>query len=132
MSFLDIVDHEGRFGEWLAAGGMFLASAVVLLPSSNTILIFAVAALVLVAGILRMVALYINGAWYRTPMLRGIGAIVGGMFFAGTTILAGRIWLSTGSQVHGLAAMFSLVLMFADLRGCYRAGMDDRTARVAA
>lgn len=79
-------------------------------------------------GLARLVALYINGNWPRSPHIRMIGSLFGAMSWAqvaylltmGTYVETGVP--ATGTGVYGLLAM-------ADLFGIARAAFDARYNR---
>lgn len=76
-------------------------------------------------GIARLVALFINGRWPRTPLIRMVGALFGllcwsqitYLLLAGTYLATGVA--STGPAVYGLLAL-------ADLFSIFRAAFDAR------
>ena len=87
-------------------------------------------------GATRCVALYINGSWRRTPVLRMIGAILGaGLFLMLASLFLGPTMVfapSTGNGFSGahaasLALSLGLVWLF---RRCAR--IDHRLDRIAA
>ncbi|QPM89392.1 hypothetical protein [Pseudooceanicola algae] len=78
---------------------------------------------------MRLVALYVNGSWQRTPMLRAVGAVVGATVFTMLTITFAWNWithsniaLSTGPATYGTLALF-------DFLAAYRSGADVRASR---
>ena len=62
-------------------------------------------------GILRILALIINGSWKRTPIVRAIGAITGAIFF--TLLFLGGY-------------LPAIVFAIADVYSGYKAGYDAR------
>ncbi|UFW75219.1 hypothetical protein [Bradyrhizobium sp. WU425] len=73
-------------------------------------------------GVLRLVALYINGNWRRTPVLRFVGA------------MSGLVWWLILSALYGLAVQNGapdfpmryvlVVFIFFEAYSCYRCGQD--------
>lgn len=79
-------------------------------------------------GAVRLVALYINGNWPKTPHVRMLGSLFGALSWAQvawllteSTYVATGVW-NTGSGVY---ALFAIV----DLLGIARAGFDARYHR---
>ncbi|QDC11286.1 hypothetical protein FHY55_19510 [Oceanicola sp. D3] len=82
----------------------------------------------------RIAALYINGNWRRSPMVRAVGATVGATIFAMLAVTFGWQWitaggpfqqsiaLGTGTATYGLLALF-------DLLAAYRSGADASISR---
>lgn len=80
------------------------------------------------AGFARIGALYINGRWPRTPIVRMIGAGVGFMLWLQVSlILWGGSTLVNGAMTTGVAVYIPLAL--ADLLSIYRAAFDARYQR---
>ena len=80
------------------------------------------------AGFARVGALYINGRWPRTPIVRMIGAGAGFMLWLQVSlILLGGSVLANGAMTTGVAVYLPLAL--ADLISVYRAAFDARYQR---
>jgi len=141
MGILDTIDREGRFGEWLAALAMLAIGAVLALPGDTMMFSewwalrdFGLREVTIGYGLgaiggARMVALYVNGAWHRTPLLRGIGAVIGMMVFSGLALASAWAWCAGLVSAPDMNFAFYLIFALADLRGVYRAGMDHDAAR---
>lgn len=115
--------YPERIPEWMTAGTMFLACVQLLTFSSienaDGFVLFELLGIpkylpiitIGVFGFLRLVALYINGRWNRTPLIRAVGAVVGAMFFS---------MLFAGGYLP--AVIFATV----DIYAAYKAGQDVR------
>ena len=115
--------YKERLPEWITASAMLLAFIQLVLlsdiDSADGYLVFEAIGIdklipicaLGVIGFLRVIALYINGSWKRTPLIRAVGAIVGAVFFT---------LLSFGGYLP------ALVLAIADVYAGYRAGYDAR------
>jgi hypothetical protein len=71
-------------------------------------------------GALRMVALYINGSWRRTPLIRAFAAVMGLIWW----IVIGFL-ISFG--VHGAPPadlLFFPIFAYFEAYSCYRSGQD--------
>jgi hypothetical protein len=86
--------YKERIPEWMNSVGMLLASIQLLWLTEtwdevDGYLIFEylgvpkIVPIVFlgIIGVLRVIALYINGSWKRTPFIRAVGAISGAIFF---------------------------------------------------
>ena len=72
----------------------------------------------LVCGMLRAFALFVNGAYARTPIIRAVCSVASAFLFAEITLGLWRVGIpNTGLAVYGW-------LVIADLASAYRAGMD--------
>lgn len=78
-------------------------------------------------GSLRLLALYINGNWRRTPVLRFVGAMAGLVWWL---ILAALYWLAiqNGAPDFPMRYVFT-VFMFFEGYSCFRCGQDHAAAR---
>lgn len=117
--------YKERIPEWITASAMLMAFIQLIFSSDVTTAewhqLFEAAGIermipiigLGIVGFLRVIALYINGSWKRTPLIRAVGAIVGAAFF--TLLLLGGY-------------LPALVLAIADVYAGYRAGYDARYA----
>lgn len=81
-----------------------------------------------VVGIARIVALYINGQWPRSPLIRMVGSVFGAVSWAQVAYLVTLgTYVQTGVAATG-TAIYSL-LAIADLLGIARAAFDARYHR---
>lgn len=133
-----VVEH-GRATEWLTSFVM-LSFAVILALPGDTMSAEVFSALVdigfhevtigvplaLVAS-MRLVALYINGNWRRSPMLRLIGASIGSSMFA--MLAMAFLWptIESGRALSPAVGTY-LVLALFDGLAAYRSGADARLA----
>ncbi|WP_373354063.1 hypothetical protein [Pseudoroseicyclus sp. CXY001] len=79
---------------------------------------------------MRLVALYINGSWRRTPTLRMAGAVVGAgifgflaMAFGWPYVIGAAVAPSTGAGTYTVLALFEIL-------AAYRSGADARLAHI--
>ena len=112
--------HKDRIPEWISAGIMVLIPMQLLVVSTGYAsqdIMWGMSLLHLLAmfaglGILRLVVLWINGRWKRTPVIRGISAaICAGIYIV--FVLGGYISI--------------LPLVISDIYAAYKAGTDDNT-----
>jgi hypothetical protein len=113
--------YQERLPEWMSATAMFLAFwQLVFLSDFSTAQGYTFFEFIGipreypiyflgVVGLLRVVALTINGSWKRTPQIRKIGAFVGAVFFA---------LFFVGGYLPALA------FFLADVYAGYKAGYD--------
>lgn len=73
----------------------------------------------LIAGVVRLVALYVNGSRRRSPIVRIAGAVGGYLFFGG---LALGFWMTPGPTVLG--SYIFAILSLAELHATGRAARD--------
>ncbi|KAF0675061.1 hypothetical protein [Profundibacterium mesophilum] len=133
---LDIVHGRGRAAEWITSAVLAVIGITLLMPGETMGVSSSYAGFrslgvsdgvlgvaVLVVGAVRLTALYINGSWRRTPLLRAVGAVCGLVIF--TMLLSAFLFpffyghapaLNTGTTY--------LILAIADLFSCYRTGAD--------
>lgn len=108
-------------GDTIAAGNMheLLRHG---LSESDIMLVFGL------AGAARVAALFINGRYPRTPIVRMIGAMAGFLLWTQISLflLAGTV-MADGVMTTGLAVYVPLAL--ADLLSIYRAAFDARYQR---
>jgi hypothetical protein len=133
---------NGRMAEWLTSAIMIVFALTLMLPGdlvadSATFAFFArlhITELILassmgvVAG-MRMIALYINGSWRRTPWIRMAGAILGAGMFGFLSV--SFFWpfcfglvpdLSPQSGIYAVLATFDII-------AAYRSGFDAKLVR---
>ena len=129
--------EQGRATEWLASAVLLTFAMVLAVPGETTTstsgfrtfvqLGLDDAALAAPLGLIataRMSALYVNGAWKRSPIVRTVGSVAGASIFA--MIGMAFVWpmfdvgaaLSTGAVYFTLAAFEAL--------SAYRSGADVR------
>ena len=130
---------HGRLAEWLTSGVMVMFAVTLALPgdtveAGNAFLELAfwgftevaLAAPPAAIGGARLMALYVNGSWRRSPMIRTIGAALGAGMFTFLTI--GFAWpylagispaLSPAVGTYGVLALF-------DILAAYRSGQDHK------
>lgn len=75
-------------------------------------------------GALRVVALYVNGSWRRTPLIRAFAAVVGLMWWVsvGALLIFG---VEPGKPVPAGFAFYPVFALF-EAYSCYRSGLDAR------
>ena len=79
-------------------------------------------------GMARLVALYINGRWPRSPLIRMAGAIFGAVSWMQVSyLLTASTYMVTGVPNTGMGVYAALAI--ADLIGVYRAAFDARYYR---
>jgi hypothetical protein len=128
----DDCDEQSRALEWLLAAVMVLWGVGLLLPwegftgSAYRYLaalaperawgVFSVS-----IGLIRIGALYCNGAWYRTPLLRFLGAMLGTIWWA---VLLWLLWLSARDGGPQATILWYPCFIAAELYACDRTGRD--------
>lgn len=141
LGWIDILHRHGRAAEWLSSLAILLLGLSLLLPgetmatspSYRGFVTFGLADIQV--GILataisgtRIIALYANGRWRRSPGIRAVGAVLGTAFWACVvTAFAWPYWTDVTDAPTTALAYFSFVL--ADLISAYRSGGDARMAR---
>jgi hypothetical protein len=131
MIIVEMKKHfELRAVEWFGAGAMTSLGFFILLnpsmfsenPAAHGLLVYApqhIWGLVsLVAGALRLVALFVNGMWYRTPAVRWL-----------TTMISIFVWFCLAaaylaSPVPTTASILLVWHIVADMYSAYRAATD--------
>lgn len=78
-------------------------------------------------GAARVTALFINGRWPKTPVIRMIGAAAGFTLWGQTAAMLYTTWVNTGVPSTGLPIYTLLAL--ADLLSIFRAAFDARYHR---
>lgn len=134
-----LLGHTERAVEWLSALCM-LGWAVVLAQPGNTFqsgplqefLRFGLseaqfAAAFGAVGALRIGALYINGRWPRTPIVRMIGSTFGVLLWGQAALALIQAWSTTGVASTGIAVYVALA--GGELLSIYRAAFDARYQR---
>lgn len=130
--------YDNRLAEWCTSFVMFGFAITLLLPGDtagelakgfferNGITDGLAGPILLVVSIMRMVSLYINGHWPKSPYIRIVGGTVGAMTFFSLavsfsvpTILGDMDFLSTAFFTY-------FVLGVTDLLSVYRASADAR------
>ena len=125
-------DEQSRALEWLLAGMMVLWGVGLMMPwdSFGGPTYRHLAALAaqpvwgafsLAIGLIRIAALYYNGGWHRTPLLRLLGALLGTVWWA---VLLWLIWLSAREAGLPAATFWYPGLIAAELYACDRTGRD--------
>lgn len=134
-----LIEH-GRASEWLTSSVMLAFALVLAVPGDTmtgrgfSMMVrmgfdeATVAVPLALVGSARLAALYINGNWRRSPMLRRIGATVGSTFFA--MLGMAFLWpsLEVGSPVSTAVSTYFVLSIFDGL-AAYRSGADARLAR---
>jgi hypothetical protein len=132
---------NGRIAEWLTASIMLIFAATLASPGDVTaegtafsfFALFGVSEMVLgcsmgVVGIMRMVALYINGSWRRTPWIRMAGAMLGTALFAFLSVsFSWPFFSGLRATFPPMPGIFAVLAIF-DIIAAYRAGYDARRA----
>jgi len=89
---------------------------------------FYLAMFMTILGVLRLVALYINGSWKRTPTIRMYGAIVGAAVFMSFAV-GFFLPIVTKTMPPNTAWGTYLILALWDIYASYKAGNDVRATR---
>jgi hypothetical protein len=130
---------NGRMAEWLTASIMLVFAATLAIPGdlvtetqvfaffarfgiSEPLLAFSMGAV----GAARMMALYINGSWRRTPWIRMAGALLGAALFAFLSVSFSWPYFSGLRETFPLMPGIFAVLALFDIIAAYRAGYDAR------
>lgn len=132
---------HGRLAEWLTSTVMVVFAIILALPGDTMdggafrVLSFwgfnetSLAVPTAMIGGARLMALYVNGSWRRSPLIRTIGAAFGAAMFAFMAV--SFFWpfligvtpaVSTGVGTYGVLALF-------DIFAAYRSGHDVRISR---
>lgn len=138
---LTFLDH-GRISEWLTSsvmlgfaltlmmpGEIFLTSAGWALFEKIGIPDAVIAFPLLVMAIARMIGLYANGSWRRSPHIRVAGAITGSVCFSVMSFaffwpyaVGSTETMSTAVTTYGLLGLFDII-------AAYRSGADVKYVR---
>jgi hypothetical protein len=130
---------NGRMAEWLTAAIMLVFAATLAMPGDviaespifaffdrfgieEGMLAFSMGAV----GAARMMALYINGSWRRTPWVRMVGAMLGAAMFAFLSVSFTWPFFSGLRETFPLMPGIFAVLSIFDIIAAYRAGYDAR------
>lgn len=135
--FIDTLDHEGRWGEWMLAIWFLGAACIMALPGDTlrygiyaTLRGLGVTETIMTAffgalGVYIAMSLYVNGMHRRTPMLRGIGSGISAIIFLNLTILSWWEVLSPGGiKTYGFVLVFFPLMLLCAVRGIIRSGRD--------
>ena len=130
-----LIQH-GRVAEWLTSL-VLLTFAITLALPGNTLRIngyrgfaelgFDEASLSTPLALLacaRLAALYVNGAWRRSPLMRAVGAAVGAAVYLMLSVTFAWAWFADDRASLGTASGTYLVLGLFDLLAAYRSGAD--------
>ncbi|WP_141102015.1 hypothetical protein [Oceanicola sp. 22II-s10i] len=140
-----LIEH-GRALEWLTSCVLLVFALTLAMPGDTLAgpgyigfrnLGFDEAALAVPLSLLaagRLAALYINGAWRRSPVIRALGAVVGATVFSMLAVTFGWSWLVSGAFTQNRIALGTgmgtyLVLSIFDLLAAHRSGADARVSR---
>lgn len=142
--WLTLMEH-GRALEWLTAFVLLNFAITLALPGDTLAggpayrgfinLGLDEAALTLgltILGVGRLAALYINGAWRRSPHLRAAGAMAGGSVFVMLAVTFGWLWITGAPGAPpglGTGSLTYLTLGVFDFIAAYRSGADARATR---
>lgn len=139
--FIDTLDHEGRFGEWICVMCKMGMAFVMMLPGDtlrfgtyqglrdigmNEITL---AVLGVSLATFHAASLVVNGMYKRTPAWRGFCSGLGLVYFSVLAFLGWwEYWHPSGSATAGMVLGIYPVLAFAEYRGVRRAGKDAKYA----
>lgn len=139
--------EQGRATEWVTSTVMLLFAVALSLPGDTLAgtgwrafraagLDEAALAMPLsMIATARLAALYINGAWRRSPLVRMIGAIVGTVIFLNLAGAFAVPWITDlfngGGITRGASTAMTtyFTLAASDCLAAYRSGADVRAAR---
>lgn len=137
---LAILLENGRALEWGSSMALLSLALTMALPGETTLLagyrMFrslgiddATAGVVLgVIATMRIAALYINGAWRRSPGVRMIGGIAGAAIFSMMAVVFAWPFLSGQSALTTAPGIYTTLALF-DALSIYRSGGDVRLAK---
>jgi hypothetical protein len=129
--------YPERLPEWISSMVMLLLGVSFLLPGETLSITgyhtleeigFTDTSMGLTAvavGVLRLAALYINGAWERTPAIRMVGAVLSGFIMMAFAI-GTAVPFVIGDMPPNTAWGTYLVIALWDLHASYKAGYDAR------
>lgn len=131
--------EQGRATEWCTAAsllaiGLTLAAPGETLnsPSFSGFAEFwvddaALAGPLCLIGAIRFSALYVNGNWRRTPIMRMLGAVAGMTFFALLSLVLAWPSIHLGAPISTGVGVYFVLALFDGL-AAYRSGADMRLA----
>lgn len=139
--------EAGRSTEWLTSILLVAFALTLALPGDTLnathaytgflILGFNEPLLILLLGTIgsvRLVALYVNGAWHRTPTFRLIGAMLGAMAFAmmAMTFLYPILAMGGPDETTPMSTAFStyFILFVFDVIAVYRSAAEQTRYRI--
>lgn len=141
QNLVALIHEQGRAAEWVTSLVMLDFGLTLLLPGetmsiSSSYAAFrslglddaALGAPVVAVALMRIAALYINGNWRRTPLLRGVGAVIGAVFFASLLASFSFPKLTGIADAWNTGTTYAVLALF-DLFSSYRAGADAGRAR---
>ena len=133
---------NGRLAEWLTSAVMVMFAVALALPGDSVLSGFTfrfffelglnetvLAVPTALIGAARLMALYINGTWRRTPSIRMAGALLGAGFYGFLSM--SFLWpyaagltpaISTAATTYGVLAIFDVI-------AAYRSANDARIVR---
>lgn len=142
--FIDSLDHDGRTWEWVSVFALSLSAIAMSFPGDTLrygIYSFLKAAQItetvmvlffVSISVFRGMSLWFNGMVSKTPLLRGIGSIMGVSIWGSLFILS--MWEifspNGGTSTVGFITGFFLLFAFCDVKGIIRAGKDAARARM--
>lgn len=135
--FTDVFLQHNRLSEWVAAGAL-IGFALVLMTDGNSFTQstpwggFArmgatevgIAVPLAVVGAMRIIALWANGSWRRSPLLRAIGAVAGFTCFSLLAVTALSPWVTGKANTLSTGVVPYTAFAVLDLIAAYRAGAD--------
>ncbi|UWR30444.1 hypothetical protein K3758_02625 [Sulfitobacter sp. W002] len=140
LTFKANVLEEGRAAEWQSAALLLTFALILAVPGETTTSTAgfrtfvrlglddaALSVPIALVALSRMTALYVNGAWRRSPIVRMVGSIVGASIFA--MIGMAFVWpaIENGLSVSALSTGgIYFTLAFFDALSAYRSGADVR------
>lgn len=132
-----LLKHQERGVEWFSAFGMCLWAAILAAPGdtfgrqaysefiAHGYTEEQVAAIFGSVGAARVIALFINGAWPKSPIVRIIGAAAGVVLWTDVAYLLNKsAWETT--HVYSTGPAFYALLAVFEVGSVYRAAFDAR------
>lgn len=129
--------HTERIPEWATSFIMLFFGVSLLLPGEtmaikgygnmafNNYGDAGIGSIMTLLGVLRIIALYINGNWKRTPLIRMVGAVLGVQMFLAISVSLAIPFL-TRDMAPNTAWGTYLVLAVLDTHAVWRASKDAR------
>ena len=135
--FTDVFLQHNRLSAWATSAAM-VGFGAVLMTKGNSFTAgspwrgfdqmgateIAVAVPLVGIGVMRLTALWINGRWRRSPILRAVGAVAGFACFTTLTITLLLPWLTGEARILSTGVVPYAVLAILDLIEASRAGAD--------